>query len=70
MLPKSMQLFLAWGVALLGAALLRLAGAHYAPLQESSLLALILVLSPPLLMALWIAWRWNQWRAASDNPQS
>lgn len=70
MLPKSMQLLLAWGGALLGAALLHLAGAHYAPLHESSLLALTLVLSPPLFMGLWIAWRWNQWRTASDNPQS
>jgi hypothetical protein len=70
MLPKTMQLLLAWGGALLGAALLRQAGVQHPPLQDSPVLALSLVAAPPLLMGLWIAWRWNQWRAASDNSLS
>tara|TARA_B100001939_G_scaffold234232_1_gene201904 strand:- start:1742 stop:1939 length:198 start_codon:yes stop_codon:yes gene_type:complete len=60
---KAMQLLLAWGGALIGAALLRWGGAHLQlPLPTLPLL-LSLVFLPPLAMGGWIAWR-----AASDNP--
>ena len=69
MKTKVNQLLLAWGGALLGAALLRWGGTRLAAVPESAALAIALVLTPPLLMGGWIAWRWGSWHAASDNRQ-
>ena len=60
---KAMQLLLAWGGALIGAALLRWVGAHLELPSPGLPLLLSLVFLPPLGMGVWIAWR-----AASDNP--
>ena len=60
---KAMQLLLAWGGALIGAALLRWGGAHLVLPAPGVPLLLSLVFLPPLVMGGWIAWR-----AASDNP--
>ena len=60
---KAMQLLLAWGGALIGAALLRCGGAHLELPSPGLPLLLSLVFLPPLGMGVWIAWR-----AASDNP--
>lgn len=60
---KAMQLLLAWGGALVGAALLRWGGAHLELPSPELPLLLSLVFLPPLAMGVWIAWR-----AASDNP--
>ena len=60
---KAMQLLLAWGGALIGAALLRWGGAHLELPSPGVPLLLSLVFLPPLGMCVWIAWR-----AASDNP--
>lgn len=60
---KAMQLLLAWGGALIGAALLRWGGAHLELPSPGVPLLLSLVFLPPLGMGVWIAWR-----AASDNP--
>ena len=60
---KVMQLLLAWGGALIGAALLRWGGAHLELPAPGVPLLLSLVFLPPLVMGGWIAWR-----AASDNP--
>ncbi|WP_413295736.1 hypothetical protein [Synechococcus sp. MIT S9452] len=58
-----MQLLLAWGGALVGAALLRWGGAHLELPSPGLPLLLSLVFLPPLAMGVWIAWR-----SASDNP--
>ena len=68
MKTKVNQLLLAWGGALLGAALLRWGGTQLAVVPQNAALAIALVLTPPLLMGVWIAWRWGAWHAASDNP--
>tara|TARA_B100002051_G_scaffold145167_1_gene137543 strand:- start:759 stop:956 length:198 start_codon:yes stop_codon:yes gene_type:complete len=60
---KAMQLLLAWGGALIGAALLRWGGAHLELPPPGLPLLLSLVFLPPLGMGVWIVWR-----AASDNP--
>ena len=60
---KAMQLLVAWGGALIGAALLRWGGAHLELPPPGVPLLLSLVFLPPLGMGVWIAWR-----AASDNP--
>ena len=60
---KAMQLLLAWGGALSGAALLRWGGAHLELPSPGLPLLLSLVFLPPLAMGVWIAWR-----SASDNP--
>ena len=60
---KAMQLLLAWGGALIGAALLRWGGAHLELPSPGLPLLLSLVFLPPLGMGVWIAWL-----AASDNP--
>ena len=60
---KAMQLLLAWGGALVGAALLRWGGAHRELPSPGLPLLLSLVFLPPLAMGVWIAWR-----ATSDNP--
>ena len=60
---KAMQLLVAWGGALIGAALLRWGGAHLELPSPGVPLLLSLVFLPPLGMGVWIAWR-----AASDNP--
>ena len=60
---KAMQLLLAWGGALIGAALLRWGGAHLELPSPGLPLLLSLVFLPPLGMGVWIAWR-----ATSDNP--
>jgi len=60
---KAMQLLLAWGGALIGAALLRWGGAHLELPPPGLPLLLSLVFLPPLLMGVWIALR-----ATSDNP--
>ena len=60
---KAMQLLLAWGGALIGAALLRWGGAHLELPSPGLPLLLSLVFLPPLGMGVLIAWR-----AASDNP--
>ena len=60
---KAMQLLLAWGGALIGAALLRWGGAHLELPAPGVPLLLSLVFLAPLVMGGWIAWR-----AASDNP--
>ena len=63
MTTKAMHLLLAWGGALLGAAMLRWGGAHLELPAPGVPLLLSLVFLPPLVMGGWIAWR-----AASDNP--
>ena len=68
MKTKVNQLLLAWGGALLGAALLGWGGTQVAVVPHSAALAMVLVLTPPLLMGLWIAWRWGACHATSDNP--
>ena len=54
---KAMQLLLAWGGALIGAALLRWGGAHLELPSPGLPLLLSLVFLPPLGMGVWIAWR-------------
>jgi hypothetical protein len=61
---KLASLLLVWGLALIISALLVLAGQHRPePLVPTPALVWGLVLSPPLLMGLWIAGRWDRVQA-------
>ena len=61
---KLVSLLLVWGLALMISALLVLAGQHWPePLVPTSARVWVPVLSPPLLMGLWIAGRWDRVQA-------
>lgn len=67
--PKIVQVLIAWGGALLGAALLRWAGRHDLMPSRHPAVVLSFVLVPVLITGVAVLVRTADCPAASDNPQ-
>jgi hypothetical protein len=67
--PKTLQVLIAWGGALLGAALLRWAGRHDLMPSRHPAVVLSFVLVPVLITGAAVLVRTAGRPAASDNPQ-